>query len=338
MNDQRPFSDSPIFIVGNPRSGTTLLRLMLTCHPNVAVPPEGKFIVDLYRKYRHFDGDEGERRAFARDVTDCPKMEYWNVDVQALDRYLASINAATYADLVRGVYEWYAAENHPGKRRWGDKNNVYLRHIPLLGRLFPKARFVHIVRDGRDVACSYRDLSEVDGPYAPDLPNGVIEAARHWRRNVTRIRRGLETIGWDRAYELRYEDLVTDVTTTLQSLCAFLDEPYSDAMLAFAEENAASDLEPRAFDAWKRRSRQALDPSRARRWRTCMFVEDVAFFERESGALLEQYGYETTSLRTDGVLRAVQYCYGAIRPFARLPAVWRHVASRVQRTFRRFLP
>lgn len=286
------YSEPPVFVIGNPRSGTTLLRLMLTCHPKVVVPPEGAFMIHLYRKYRNYSGALNEIPAFVKEVLTASKMEFWGLDQVELITYLEARNPRTYADLVDGVYRYYAEKNNPDGHFWGDKNNFHLDHIPTIARLFPDARFVHIVRDGRDVACSYRDLYGVRGPYAPDLPNSVQAVASQWRRNLHRIHADLCRISPQQVHELRYEDLVAEPQLTLERVCNTLGIEFADDMLAYAEKNREKNLEPEAFDAWKSLARESLTASQVNRWRREMFAEDLHLFERIAGKELAQYCYE----------------------------------------------
>ncbi|MEE2987827.1 MAG: sulfotransferase, partial [Nitrospinota bacterium] len=71
--------DSPLFIIGNPRSGTTLLRLMLTCHPNICIPPESGFMIDLYKTYYRCQVDSKSLQNFITDVLSSQKMETWKI-------------------------------------------------------------------------------------------------------------------------------------------------------------------------------------------------------------------------------------------------------------------
>jgi hypothetical protein len=315
-------ADSPIFIIGNPRSGTTLLRLMLTCHPRIAVPPEAGFLIELEPRFRRFAGGAVERDKFVEALLRSPKFEYWKLTEPVLRSTLAKAAPKNYADLVAGVYACWASVHQPGKPRWGDKNNFYLAHIDTLAALFPRAVFLHIVRDGRDVACSYRSLSNVRGGYAPTLPKDVFDAAYEWSRNLARIRAAFSRVGWRWVFELRYEDLTREPEKALRGVCDFLGEEFAPAMLEYARENRERELEPRDFDAWKEKNRSGLDDTAIGRWKHDLTAAEAALVQLTGSKMLRQYGY-TQAAGVDLRTRAA-YLKSVVRYRAR------HAAKRIR--------
>ena len=141
------FMTRPFFVLGNPRSGTTLLRLMLTCHPRLFVPPEGGFAVWLFEKYRSWSDMDpaGRCRALVADVMQTRKIETWRLDPEPLTRELESRAPASYAEAVSGIYEWCGNAQDPGFARWGDKNNFYTDHIGTLDAT------IHVVDRGQEL-------------------------------------------------------------------------------------------------------------------------------------------------------------------------------------------
>ncbi len=299
--------EKPIFVIGNPRSGTTLLRLMLTCHPRIVIPPEAGFLIQLLPDYRGFAGDAGELRRFVAALVQTPKFEFWKLPEETLVRFLEAARPQCYADLAAGVYRCFASVHEGGRPRWGDKNNFYLAHIDAIASLYPGAVFIHIVRDGRDVACSYRSLATVRGAYAPSLPSETFDAMMEWTRNLARIRRSFDAVGWERAHELRYEDLVREPERTLREACAFLGEAYDARMLDYARENRERELEPRAFDAWKERNRSGIDEAAIGRWKTDMPEREAELAGVVGARMLRRYQYESVPSPST---RALLVCAG----------------------------
>src|SRR4051794_17280172 len=132
---------APFFIVGVPRSGTTLLRQMLRGHPRLAVPPESHFVPAALNA----PSGAAALELILRDE----HFADWQVDAADVRRR-ATTSDMTPASVVRAAFETYAQAQ--GRPRWGDKTPAYVLHMPLLAEAFPGARFVHIIRDGRDVA------------------------------------------------------------------------------------------------------------------------------------------------------------------------------------------
>ena len=235
-----------------------MLRLMLTCHHNIVIPPECGFAAWLYPRFRGWQQDHGQEwhRRFVHDLFECRKIETWRLDRDALATFLREHTPSGYAAAVSLVYEFYGRNLGRPFTRWGDKNNFYIDHIAALDAMYPRSQFVHIVRDGRNVACSYRRLNRraMDSPYAPRLPDKVGEIAQAWRCNLEKVRAAFSVIAPARVHELRMEDLVDDPETQLELLCAFLNEPFAPTMLDYYRENRQNELEPASFLQWKEKT------------------------------------------------------------------------------------
>ena len=138
---------APLILLGVRRSGTTLLRVMLDRNAELAVPDESYFVPQLARRHRGVvDVD-----AFVDDLRRLPTLVEWKLSPDDVAQRLRP--GMTTGAAIAAVFETYA--NGRGKARWGDKTPLYMQYLPLLERLFPDARFVHLVRDGRDAALSF---------------------------------------------------------------------------------------------------------------------------------------------------------------------------------------
>jgi hypothetical protein len=271
------------FFVGCGRSGTTLLRAIFDSHPDLAVPDEVSFVVRLARPHharrygwpRRFDAD-----ACAALIAGNGSYRRWGLPADEARAALAAPPAPSgFPDAVRRAYAGWA--RHRGKPRYADKTPMHVLHLPRLARMFPEARFVHLVRDGRDVALSYRSVDWG--------PRTVEEAARLWRRRVAAGRRAGRRLGPGRYREVRYEELVAEPERVVRELCAFLDLAWDDALLAYptrAGEVIAATRFPAAH------ARLALPPTPGLRdWRRDMPPADVARFEAVAGRVLAAFGY-----------------------------------------------
>ena len=261
------------FIVGSARSGTTFLRTILNSHPDVAVPPESRFVVELWPGHAEVDADE-----LLSSLQRHPRFERWELPIEAVRAELGA-GTTSYAAVMEAAYAAFAHAR--GKRRWGDKTPRYVESIGLLAELFPQARFVHQVRDGRNVALSYADV--------PFGPKTVASAARLWAGRVAAGMRDGRPLGPERYSELRYEDLVSSPESEIRRLCAFLDLPFDPVMLD-RSSHAGDELLPRAALYNPRAAGEVV--ANARAWQEQMPPHHVAIFEAVAGRVLDDLGYE----------------------------------------------
>jgi Sulfotransferase family len=292
------------FVVGATRSGTTLLRLMLDAHPEMAIPSETHFIPDLIKAYR-LESATPER--MCEVVTAHRRWGDFHLDPEELLERFRAIDPINPGDAARAFFQLYAKRE--GKRRWGDKTPGYVREMHRIESVLPEARFVHLVRDGRDVALSVLAMNWG--------PSTVPEAAFRWKKRILRAREQAPRIG--HYVEIRYEDLVRDTEATLRRVCEFVDLPYDEEMLRY-HERASERLQEKARDldrgpdkarqtAEARLESHALatqppDPERIERWRTEMSVEDRAVYEELAGDLLADLGYEVETAAARRAIRA----------------------------------
>ena len=320
-NQSHSAGGAPLFIVGCGRSGTTMFRLMLDSHPDLAIPGESHFIPDLYRHRRKYmTSGVLDARKLANDIMRTLHVGLWDVPRMGVWRRLETLRQPDFADVVGAVFFAYA--DHHGKARWGDKTPIYVLSVPLLAQLFPTARFIHVVRDGRDVALSYLAV-----PWGPSTVWGV---ARKWRRDVNAGRHAGKALGPSRYMEIRYEDLVAQPEVVLEAACSFADLPWHEAMLDY-HVGASDRIEWR--DGREFHAGATKPPaSGARDWRSQMPDADVSIFEAVAGGLLVELGYErrhSTSplgLRVQGTVRTS--AFGAWAMGSRLKKVMSEATGR----------
>lgn len=272
------------FIVGSARSGTTLLRLMLNAHPEVDVPPESRFITEFYR------GDTVEVDRFLAELSGHPRFKEWDLPIDTIREEIPAVDKVPYVSAVNAVYAAHAQVN--GKVVIGDKTPRYVENIPLLAKLYPGARFVHLVRDGRNVTLSYANV--------PFGPKSVEKAAALWARRVTAGIRDGRTLPGARYIEMRYEDLVEDAEGEIKSLCDFIEIDFDPGMLDYTERARRAVL-PRA--AQYNRSVTEGIKRNVRSWETDMPESHVELFEAVAGETLSQLGYERRFPRPSGRAR-----------------------------------
>lgn len=284
MRDSEPFSIFP-FVVGSGRSGTTLLRSMLNAHPELAIPRESHFLIDLAANRSTYEGAEGLRLSpFISRLRNDPWLSVWDLRPEVMEGGVAAAAPRDLPSAIRALYETYARAH--GKKLYGDKTPSYVMHMTTLSGLFPEARFVHLIRDGRDVALSFLE--------ARFGPTTVEEAALHWRQRVARGRAGGRRIGPARYRELRYEDLVAEPEASLREVCRFLDLPFRGEMLQY--QNRMDDFS-RGAALPQHHANLSRPPTSTRSWRREMSSSQVSRFELLAGKELESAGYPLSGKR-----------------------------------------
>ncbi|HJU51286.1 MAG TPA: sulfotransferase [Acidimicrobiia bacterium] len=272
----------PLF-VGSGRSGTTMFGLMFDSHPDLAIAHEAHFIPALAMRDRSLLADRHfDHARFLKLLYTDPnyvRLDIPRGDVAADPSFRA---AHDYATAVRSVMSVFARSR--GKRWYGDKTPGYVIHLDLLARLFPEAKFIHIIRDGRDVALGYVQRPEWG-------PHTVAEAAFYWRSRVSRGQEAGKRLGSERYREVRYEAFVEDPAGEAARLCEFLGISFAPQMLTYYERGtafAAASKDPQAFTALSRPPTKGL-----RDWRKDMRPADLRIFEHIAGHQLAKLGYET---------------------------------------------
>ncbi len=222
MTQPRPTQDNtPFFIIGAGRSGTTLLRLILAGHSRLHIPPETRFIRPLVRELPLSGrlNPAQVARAVAIMTADYrwPDMEISAEDLAAMAARLPHPDLAAVIDLV-----YRRQLERAGKSRSGDKTPIYFEIVPQLATLYPGAKFIHLIRDGRDVAISRIDV---------DWDRYHERAKFEWTLAMAKRREYQASELSRQILDVRYEDLVRGPQETIQQICAFLGEKFEPAML-----------------------------------------------------------------------------------------------------------
>jgi hypothetical protein len=254
--------------------------------------------------------------SFLDDVRRLPTLVEWGVSAEAVAERLRP--GMTSGQAVGAVFAAYAAVR--GKSRWGDKTPLYMQYLPLLERTFPEARFVHLVRDGRDAAVSFLSVPRGIMTEGWGHPNDVAGFARLWRTEVSAARALRRHVGAERYLEVRYEALVREPAAALQQVCVFAELEYQADMLEYVGRSDSA-LKPH-----QQRLNQPPTPG-VRDWRTDQAPAATAAFEAVAGDLLVALGYET---RSSGSLSGrVRVGLGAYRAKT---SAWRGLGYVMQRS------
>ncbi|HEX5228619.1 MAG TPA: sulfotransferase [Bryobacteraceae bacterium] len=263
----------PVFIVGAPRSGTTLLRNILTRHSNLAICGETRFYIDIYRR-RWIFGDLANprnRRRLVEQYLAIRRIQQFTADLDVLKDKLLR-DAVSYRDMLQAILDHHAVSQ--GKGRAGEKTPHHALCTEMFAEWFPDAAIIHLVRDPRDVVASLEDM--------PWAPRSVVSNALLWRLFNRAAGRSFHRPGY---LLVHYEALASDPESELQRICRHLGEEYEPSMLAQTEPTGDS-------YSWPKSAHGPVTGSRQNRWRTQLSEADVALIESITRAGMALYGYQ----------------------------------------------
>jgi hypothetical protein len=255
-----PPAAPPIFVIGCPRSGTTLVRMILDSHPEISAGEETKFLSDLERVVG----------------------EHWRL----VSQY--GYERAWWLDRIRSFYGGFQEDymHRRGKRRWAEKTPGYTLHLPFIDELFPDALYVHVIRDVRDVVASHHERWGYRS--ALRVARGV------WAKYVSTARSFGRTLPPSRYTEVRYEELVADPERVLRGLFEFLGVGWDPTVLRFDEVEHDTTDHYAAFTADRRRAAGETGPIyRSRVGAGAARLDPVlrAVIRRNARPLMRELGY-----------------------------------------------
>ncbi len=289
VGSQEISSPSLFFIIGRPRSGTTLLRFLFEAHPRVLVPPESPFILNLYRKYRKVtEWDPPTIREFCEDVYRQRYFDKWLTDKEHLFHGLMENQGkATFQTMVRQVCLSYTSVFEKEDIRWiGDKNPGYSLYVHRIHELFPEAKIIHITRDYRD---NYLSLTRVNFE-VPIVPLVVYR----WKFALKRMLK-LKKQYPDQIFSIRYEDLVADPEHHFRDICQFLGIPYDPAVLSFYRKKSAVEKAYSDIAEISQVHQSLFNPISTRRtdlWKMEMDPRDIRVADLVAGKMADKAGYK----------------------------------------------
>lgn len=281
--EQIPF----FFIIGRPRSGTTLLRSIFDAHPNVVLPFESPVILNLYKKYKkHRQWDDAAVDELYADLEKQPYFERWRVDKEDLRQRIMSYQGEiSFQVLVRLIYLGYQSVFDKGEVKWfGDKNPVYSFYADRLYRMFPDAKFIHITRDYRDNLVSLKQVTF-------EAPIPALIAYRWVRANKLMdkiIRKAPKQV-----YRLRYEDLAASPEVKTKEICNFLGIEFFPEQLEYRKKLEGA--KERAAEYQIRNHQSLMKPVNTGRiaiWKGALTPEEVKVMDMVAGRNADEHGYE----------------------------------------------
>lgn len=267
-----PQAETPIFLTGFARSGTTWVNQLFRDYFDAGFVNEGQFIVSFGLRLGRY-GDLNRDVNHERLLRDLAKDDFFailkrNYAVE-IDWNEVAASRRTFSAMVLEVLRQISRKM--GKSRIGSKYPVFGRYLDLLNALFPDCRVVHVVRDGRDCALSHQHMKWGH--------QNVYSAALHWRNYLHKARNGARQMS-GRFLQIRYEDLLAKPESSMATLEEFVTGTQAGSI-------TESFL----------RDRKQLKPEKIGRWRHSMSPRAQAIFEAVAGDTLLQYGYPLTGTR-----------------------------------------
>ena len=225
INDESNLSCSPFFIIGSGRSGNTLLRSILSGNSDISIPPESYRIPFAIKKFHIFNNRDWEDivSQVLKEFEDCKEFYTWEIDITDAQKRLENIadSKRTLSNIFDELFCTYTEKHSPGSKIWGDKTPMNTLYLDWIGTVFPRSKFIHIIRDGRDVASSYLKMERYDT---------ILEAANRWINSIESAQSFGSKIK-ENYIEIRYEELVTKPEEVIKDTCDFLDIDYDSKML-----------------------------------------------------------------------------------------------------------
>jgi len=278
-------NNRPIFIVGCERSGTTMIRLILHSHANIAIPPQTKFIKKLYKRRFYFRNlsKQKNRKKIAKWFSDNHNKNTKIVDLGLNPNDIQSEilkSGNSLGAFLSTVFKLYSKQEN--KIRWGDKHPYYIKYLDQLFKLFPNAQVVHIIRDGRDAVASLKSM--------PWWKNNSIYSMLNWQEAISNGKDAKLKYGSNQFIELRYEDIIHEPENNINILCKFLGENFSPKMLEFYK--IADSAVPEYKMLWHSDTKKQINSKKIGRWQKDLEPWESALINQKMKKELALHNYE----------------------------------------------
>lgn len=264
---------APVFVIGSARSGTSILSRLIRDYLRISFGTESQFIIRFHKRLHHYGdlhrtqnlkkllSDIGQERCFKRWKKFGYRFDF--------DRIFARIEDSSYAGLLDAIFRDLAVHN--GMERWGDKTPEYIYDLDTLYRLFPRGKFVHIVRDGRDVALSTFKIHFG--------AKNIGMAALEWQKQMESVFRFKEQVAPEQFLEIRYEDFLEAPVETFAKLMQYLEikDPEGSLRTRIEKELPGELMRGNYF-----------------KWKAELSKRDQLIFEKVNFRYLQHYRYPTT--------------------------------------------
>jgi len=290
-----------IFIVGNSRSGTTLMARILSRHPDVHILNETHFIEEFAaeRNSLRFEGEQ--LKSMINKMFTIQRKDYYRKaeteqypETESVINELSQLAEISLRDIIRSFFVFEA--NRLGKSIPGDQTPRHVFYINEIKKMFPEALFINMSRDPRGVLLSQKykwkagirlkvPLYETIRTYLNYHP---ILMAIMWRKGIKSALSACERIGPEEIINVKFEHLVNDPENSIKMVCDFLGVKYHHSMI-----DVPVSMSSTSTDEGKR----GISKNVAEKWTKSLSATDVYFAEKINGELMEVLGYAFTHMK-----------------------------------------
>jgi len=316
-------ADIPFFfVVGRPRSGTTLLRTLFDAHPNISFPPECQFIVNLYPKYgKLVEWNSKLLTEFYNDVTSQWLFDTWKIDNDKLKKRLLLFEGNhSYGTICKAVYlEYNSLFEKDAIKFIGDKNPGYAIYTKLLLKIFPEAKFIHILRDYRD---NFVSIKNVD--FELPIPSLVVQKWKYFYRKFQKDSKSKP----DSYYLLNYEKLARNPEKEYAYLCEFVGISYNESVFDFhkKKDDILKEYPTGYIKTYHTSLLQKVNTSKIGVWKKQLSKKQIRIMDQTAGRIAEESGYERE-------YRGTNLWYSILAFPGRAYAAMLYVATKIVDTF-----
>lgn len=257
---QENLSCIPFIIISSGRAGTTLLRVILTKNSQISIPPESQFLHDALRKFLSYNylGWDELVKIVVGELESKKIFRHWEINLYPVYRKLSNIEEKnrSLAKIIDEIYLTFLRSKEPRALIWGDKSPLHTYYINWIDKIFPRIKYIHLIRDGRAVVNSMLNRNY--------LNNTITKACKRWNKSINIVNKFKKKKNKDDFFELKYEDLVLKPEKIIKKVCSFIDvnfenqmirssvsiENYGDTILPH-HSNLKKPINKKSIDRWK---------------------------------------------------------------------------------------
>ena len=275
-------NQGPIFIVGMPRSGTTLMRSMLSVHPNIAVSRETHFFPQWWKRYRKIDLNNLDNfAAFWQEYSASDRFPKVVIDPPLVKEKILASGNIDLKTIFTCIMEVLAAKIN--KPRWAEKTPVHYKYLHILLDWYPQARIIWMLRDPRSVVASTLERwqkTPVDG-CAEKWSASILDFQQRWSEDK-------------RVRLIKYEDLVSDTESEMKNLCDFLGEKFYIDLISDRTQNVQQVFlhNENPEKGPNRLANQSITSTRIDRWRAILSPNQITTVESIAKDAMLRFNYQ----------------------------------------------